>query len=141
MKGPTDPLRQMQRLSERLREAMAMHRLRPARPRAWQPPMDVQASDEAYVIRLDLPGAAREQIEASAEDGVLRVRGEVTMPARLADARRVRAERPMGRFARSLRLPSDADMSDASATLSDGVLTLRVGRRRQGGRIRIEIGQ
>ncbi|MGC9320233.1 MAG: Hsp20/alpha crystallin family protein [Armatimonadota bacterium] len=142
MRRPTQhPLREIQALTERLREAMALsRRRRPTRPSAWQPPMDLRASQDAYIVELDLPGARREDVAASAQDGILRVRGEVQLPHDLQDVRRVRGERPMGRFARSIRLPSDADTTDTTATLADGVLTIRVGRRRGAGRIDIEIG-
>lgn len=117
-----------------------MQRRRPSvRPVAWQPPMDLRASDEAYVVTLDLPGARREQIEACAEGGVLSVRGEVGMPEGLGEARRIRGERSLGRFVRSLRLPSDADLTDVDARLADGVLHIRIGRRPQGGRAEIRI--
>ena len=143
MRRPTDhPLNDMQRLMRRMREAMQLQRRRPVAPAtAWRPPMDLQATDDAYVVRLDLPGARREDVEAVAEDGVLHVHGETGMPGEMAQARRLRAERSLGRFARSVRLPSDAAMSEISATLADGVLTVRVARRPAGGRIQIAIGQ
>jgi HSP20 family protein len=140
VKRPTDPLTQMQALTERLREAMAVQRHRKAASaRTWQPPMDLRATDEEYVIVLDVPGAARESIQAVAEDGIVRVRGEVSLPEDLQDVRRLRGERTLGRFARSVRLPSDADTTNTRATLADGVLTVTVGRRAGSGRITIDI--
>ncbi len=143
MRRPTNhPFNEMRRLMRRMHEAMQLQRRRPMAPSvAWRPPMDLQASDDAYIVRLDLPGVRREDVEAVAEDGVLHVRGETGMPGEMAEARRLRGERSLGRFARSVRLPSDAVMSEISATLADGVLTVRVGRRQAGGRVRIEIGQ
>ena len=143
MRSPTDrPLDEMQTLMRRMREAMQLQRRRPVAPAAaWRPPMDLQATDDAYLVRIDLPGARREDVAAVAEDGVLHVRGETRMPEPMAQARRLRGERWLGRFARSVRLPSDADMSEISATLADGVLTVQVGRRPAGGRIQIAIGQ
>ena len=140
MKRPTDPLRQMQALNEKLREAMAVQRhRRAASARTWLPPMDLRATEDSYVIELDLPGASREAIEATAEEGIVRVRGEVTPPRDMQGLRRLRGERTLGQFSRSIRLPSDADTTNTSATLSDGVLTITVGRRAGGGRIMIDI--
>ena len=140
MRRSSDPVRQMQLLADRMREVMAIERRRrTARPPHWQPPIDLTATDEQYVITLDLPGASQDQIEATAEDGVVRIRGEVTLPEQFAEGRRVRDERTLGRFARSIRLPSDADTSSTSARLSDGVLTITVGRRTKTGRIAIDI--
>lgn len=140
MNRPTDPMRQMQALTERLREAMAVQRRRRAASvRTWQPPMDLRATEDSYEIALDVPGAKREAIEASAEDGIVRVRGEVNLPADLQDLRRLRGERTLGPFARSIRLPSDADTTNTRAKLADGVLTITVGRRTGSGRITIDI--
>ncbi len=140
MNRPTDPLRQMQVLRERLREAMAVERHRRAvAAQTWQPPTDLRVTDAAYEITLDLPGASRDAIELTADDGVLRVRGEVAPPADLGELRRLRSERMLGRFARAVRLPSDADITNTRATLADGVLTIIVGRRSGGGRITIDI--
>lgn len=140
MKRPTDALSQMQALSQRMREAMALQRRRrTARPSLWQPPMDLRATEQEYIITIDVPGVTRDGIEATAEDGLVRVRGSVELPEAIREARRVRSERKMGRFARSIRLPSDADTSNISATLAEGVLEVRVGRRRGSGRITIRI--
>ena len=140
MNRPTDPFRQMQMLTERVREAMAMQRRRRvARPAAWQPPMDLRATEQAYFVTFDVPGAPRETLQAEAEEGIVRVRGEVRPPADLGDARRVRIERAGGRFSRAVRLPSDADTTNTSARLHTGVLEIRVERRHGGGRIEKEI--
>ncbi len=140
MNRPTDPLTQMQALRERLREAMAVERhRRGVAARAWQPPMDLRATEDSYVIALDLPGAARESIDATAEDGILRVRGEVTLPEDLRELRRLRGERTLGQFARAIHLPSDADTTNTRATLADGVLTITAARRRATGRITIDV--
>ena len=67
MNRPTDPLRQMQVLRERLREAMAVERHRRAVvAQAWQPPMDLRVTEAEYEIALDLPGASRDAIELTA---------------------------------------------------------------------------
>ncbi len=141
MRRPSTALRQMQALTDRLSEAMAMQRRRGVtRASVWQPAMDLRAEEDAYVVEFDLPGVAREDIEAVAEGTLLRVRGVANGPRRIADARTIRSERSSGQFVRTVRLPSDADTTNTSATLADGVLRIRVPRRRGGGRINIQIG-
>ncbi|MGI5818379.1 MAG: Hsp20/alpha crystallin family protein [Armatimonadota bacterium] len=140
MNRPTDPLAQMQALTQRLREAMAVQRHRKAASaRTWQPPTDLRSTDDSYVIALDIPGADRDSIEATAEDGIVRVRGEVVYPSDLQHLRRLRGERTLGQFVRSIRLPSDADTANTRAALADGVLTITVARRGGSGRIKIDI--
>lgn len=127
-------------LTERMRDVMAMQRRRPPAGAApWRPPLDLRATDEAYAITLDVPGARADELEATADNGLVRVRGIVSGPGAADDGRCLRSERRLGRFARSIRLPSDADTSNTSARLAGGVLEIRVGRRQSTGRINIQI--
>jgi HSP20 family protein len=144
VRGRADnPLRRLGDLRDMVLETLATdRRRRPARAEAWQPPLDLAATEGEYVMLLDLPGVPREQIEATVHEGVLRVRGSSQPPEGLAGARAVRRERPLGQFVRSVHLPTDADLTSVSARLADGVLELRVARRRpESSRIEIEIGQ
>src|SRR5262249_5284074 len=46
-----------------------------ARATAWIPPMSVWESDKEILIRLDLPGVPRDQVQVTAQDNVLTVSG------------------------------------------------------------------
>ena len=100
----------------------------PEMERPWRPSFDVQETESAYVLRGDLPGMTQEDIEVRTEDGVLAVRGERSDGDSDKTAW-MRRERPNGKFARSYRLPEDADESDVSATYVNGVLEVRVPKR------------
>jgi len=135
-----DAFTRIRRLREALRQALEGEQRRPVRPQLWQPPMDLIATEDAYVLRLDLPGVSRGDVQASVEGEVVRVQGTRPRARGLEGAEEVRLERAAGAFGRSIRLPGDADSSAVSARLADGVLTIRVGRRqRASSRIRIEI--
>lgn len=138
-----NPFAQLSELRDAVLDSLAIERRRqPARAQAWQPPTDLAASDDEYIVLLDLPGVTREQIEATARDGLLRIRGVSAQPEEAADAQAVRSERPRGQFVRSVHLPTDADMSRISAKLAEGVLEVRVGRRRpESSRIEIAIAE
>lgn len=92
----------------------------------FSPPLDVRENNDAYIVQLDLPGVAQDNLNVTLQEGVLLVRGE--KPARSGDggsARKYRrVERPYGTFARSLRLPRNVDGSAVQANLRDGVLTV-----------------
>jgi len=137
------PFQQLGELRDAVLDTLALERRRqPARAQAWQPPADLAVSDDEYIVLLDLPGVRREQVEATADDGVVRIRGVSAQPEEAADAQPLRSERPTGQFVRSVRLPTDADMSRISAKLAEGVLEIRVGRRRpKSSQVSIEIGQ
>lgn len=140
MRQSNDAFTRMRRLREALLQTLHSQPRRLARAQAWQPALDLIASEDAYLVRLDVPGVKREQVQASLEDGVLRVRGAAERAPGLEGAQQLRLERVVGPFARSVRLPADADSAQVSARLESGVLTIRVGRRpRSSSRIDIEI--
>ncbi len=131
-------LAELQAQFDRLfREARAWH-ASPAASPGFAPPADISEDDDAYYVRLDIPGVALDQLRLVAEDGALIVRG--TRPAPGGEgAAVVRAERRHGPLARMLPLPADADFSQVTATLNQGVLQVRVARRRAVPGRRIEI--
>jgi HSP20 family protein len=89
----------------------------------WSPLADVSETDEAYIIRIDLPGVRKDQIDVQLQDRELAVTGEVdSQPA----GRRRRSTRRTGRFEYRTVLPGDVQADRVSAQLSDGVLTLTV---------------
>jgi HSP20 family protein len=98
----------------------------PALPtRPWTPAVDVAETADAYSFTLDLPGFTADQMEITAEAGVLRIAGERTAPES-SDTRWHVTERFRGRFERTFPLPQSADESGISATFAQGVLTVRV---------------
>jgi HSP20 family protein len=137
----TTDLRQLQQEFDRaFREARAWV-ASPAAGPSFEPPTDViraSQTDFAYLVRMDLPGVSREQVRIYAEEGALSISGTKELPVR-EGGKVLRAERSHGRFSRVVALPSDADFNTVSATLHDGVLTVRVDRRRPTSRGPIEI--
>lgn len=81
-----------------------------------------------FVMEFEVPGFAADQLEVTAQDGALIVKG--TMPARtLAEGTRTLfAERTGTSFQRNLRLPKTADVASISATHTNGVLTVKVAK-------------
>ena len=77
---------------------------------------------------IDVPGLHTDNLEIELENDTLTVRGERPFPYSHEDgggpARRI--ERGFGRFERSLRVPAGLDPDAIDASLSDGVLKLRI---------------
>jgi len=89
------------------------------------PAMDVTEREDEYVIRLDMPGVSREDIDVTLADGVLTVSGEIKRQhEEKAGDRVIREERCFGRVARSVRLGSHINEKQVSAHYKDGVLEL-----------------
>ncbi len=90
-----------------------------------------------YVIVLDLPGVERGKLDVGLDENRLTVRGERVQNE--ADAHARRAERPSGRFVRSFALPETVDRDNIDANYKDGVLRLRLPKRREEQPRRVEI--
>lgn len=97
---------------------------RTERALSWIPSVDVQETAERFVIRADLPGVPRENIEITAEGGVLEIRGSRKIERE--EGRFERAERLSGTFVRRFTLPEDIDASAIKARYADGVLEVEL---------------
>jgi len=125
--SPFSELAELQRRITRVFDDARAQRERLAERERLVPPVDVVLTSEGYEARVDLPGVKPEEIKVVVEEGYLVVRGTKQAPE--AEGRVARRERQFGEFARSVPLPSDADPSQASAKLENGVLTVKIGRR------------
>lgn len=94
------------------------------------PAADLAADKNGYLFRFDLPGIPKDAIQINVENDVLSVSGErKDVFADNSDDRTVyRRETATGGFERSFRLPDDADTQQVSATYTDGILEVRIGR-------------
>jgi HSP20 family protein len=110
-------------------------------PGAWRPPVDVWEEGDVYHVRVDLPGVASGDVSVEIEDGVLHVRGERRTAGSVPRGDFLRAERPNGRFALSMALPTSVDARGIEARQRDGVLevVLRTKRKDTTGRVRVEL--
>ncbi|MBN1562195.1 MAG: Hsp20/alpha crystallin family protein [Anaerolineae bacterium] len=90
---------------------------------AWLLPMDAYITDDAIVIRADVPGIAAEDLDITIEGDALTIRGEIQ---RDSDEHRkyVLLERPTGRFERTLTINTPINHDVVEAAFKDGVLTL-----------------
>lgn len=102
-----------------------------ARPADFAPPVDVYEDANSLVLRAELPGVKREDIEVSIDSNVLTLKGERKL-AQEEDGRRYhRVERTYGSFVRQFQLPSNLDPGTIDANLSDGVLTVNLQKREE----------
>jgi len=110
-----------------------------ARVVPFTPATDVAETSEEIVVRMDLPGLSRDDIQVDVNEGVLTVSGERKREERTERDGFIRVERAMGRFRRSLQLPAGTDPEQIKAQFRDGVLELRVPKPSEARAHRIEI--
>ena len=91
----------------------------------WVPAVDIYENDKhEIVIRAEMPGMKREDIELRVENNTLTLRGERKREAEVRDEQYHRVERAYGAFVRSFSLPSTVDAGHVSAEYKDGVLSV-----------------
>jgi len=93
----------------------------------WQPPVDIfETEDKEVVLKAELPGLAREDIDLIVENNTLTVRAERRRDDGVAAERYHRTERIFGTCSRSFTLPNTVDASRVKAEYRDGVLSIRL---------------
>lgn len=99
---------------------------RPASAGTWAPPVDVFDTNEAIVLKVELPGLTPDDVEVEVDDNVLTVRGERRFTEDVEEGRYHRIERTYGQFSRSVSLPAGVKPDGITAAFTDGVLEVRV---------------
>ena len=94
--------------------------------RRWVPAMDLVETDDQLVLRADLPGIDRGDINIEVKDNVLTVSGERKAEHERKGEGYHRIERSFGRFSRSLGLPRGMDADGVTASFEAGVLEVRL---------------
>jgi HSP20 family protein len=107
----------------------------------WSPQTEVFERNNKLVIRADLPGLSKDDINIDVQDGQITIRGERKSEHEDKDKGYFRSERSYGAFYRSIPLPQGANIDQANANFQDGVLeiTMPVPEKKSSGR-RLEIG-
>jgi HSP20 family protein len=129
-----DPFRSFQREMDRLFDdfshSFGMPSLRETfgDDRFLMPRLDVDETDKAYEISVELPGIDEKDLEVTVADGVLTIRGEKKAESENKDKGHLHVERSFGAFQRTLSLPADADAEKIDAAFKNGVLKLTIGK-------------
>lgn len=105
------------------RERAAHEHTRPGR--VYRPQVDIVETDSDLWVRADLPGVDEKAVHVALEDGVLAIRGEVSLTPyeKLVP---VYTEFEVGNFEQSFRLSNRIDGARIQARLRDGVLELQL---------------
>jgi HSP20 family protein len=95
--------------------------------RRWTPAVDIYETDtHDLVLKAELPGLDRDEIDVTVEDGVLVLKGSKKLESDVKEEHYRRIERSYGTFHRSFTLPNTVDASKVSADYRNGVLTVKL---------------
>jgi HSP20 family protein len=109
--------------------------------RRWIPAMDLVETEDALVLRADLPGMSEDDVDIEIKDNVLTVSGERKADHEEKGEGFHRVERAFGSFSRSLTLPRGIDPDRVEANFEDGVLEVRVPKPADAQPTRVQIGK
>ena len=98
---------------------------------SWIPHVDIHEEAERFVVVADLPGVDKNDIEITAEKGVLTVKGERRSEKKSSKDSYESVERATGTFLRRFTLPESADAEQIKATHVNGVLEVSIPKRPQ----------
>ena len=94
---------------------------------SWIPRVDIYEEAERFVVLADVPGVEAKDIDITAENGVLTIRGErrleKTEPGKNGYER---IERTTGSFLRRFTLPESANTETIKAKQTNGVLEVSI---------------
>jgi HSP20 family protein len=108
----------------------------------WLPQVEAFEREGKLIVRADLPGLTKDDINVEITDEAIKIRGERRQETEENEEGYYRSERSYGSFYREIPLPSGARREEANASFRNGVLEITMpAPARQSSSRRIEIGQ
>ncbi len=94
--------------------------------RVFSPSIDVEQTEDAFLVTVDVPGVSETNINVEVENNVLHIRGETNRETEGSESKGqvVRKERFEGRFERAIPLPSEVDTAKMTTEYENGILTI-----------------
>jgi len=90
----------------------------------FAPAVDIAEQENEYVVKVELPGVAKEDVKISVESNILTIKGEKKQEKEEKNKNFHRVERSYGSFQRSFTLPSTVKNDKIDALFNSGILTI-----------------
>lgn len=100
-------------------------------PSMAMPAIDVFEKDNNVMLKAELPGLNKDDIEITATDESITLRGEFKQEQEVTEQGYIRRERRVGRFFRTIPMPAAIQPDQVKATFKDGVLEITAPRSAQ----------
>lgn len=91
-----------------------------------EPAVDVYYDKEELVIKAELPGMDKEDVEVNLADHLLTLKGNKKREERVAEDEYVCSERAFGSFSRTVALPAEVQGEKVKASFKNGVVEIRL---------------
>jgi len=93
-------------------------------PGLWAPEIEMFEQDGELIVRADLPGLTRDDVNVEIDNDAITIEGERRSEEKENREGFYRTERSYGKFYRRLPLPEGVEAENANATFRDGVLEI-----------------
>ncbi len=107
---------------------------------ALVPAIDIYETDKEVVVKVEIPGVKKEDLEVSVKDNVLYIKGEKKEEREENTEAIHKVERIYGKFERSITLPQNVKTQEAKAEYKDGILEIRFPKKEESQSTKINIG-
>ena len=98
---------------------------------AWAPPVDIYETENALVVKADLPEVNPQDLDIRVENNILTIRGERKFEKKVNEENYLRMERAYGSFSRSFSLANSVNSEEIKAEYQNGALTLHIPKREE----------
>lgn len=88
-------------------------------------PVDVYETEDEVVVKAEVPGIKKEDLEINLQDNILTIRGQTTQEEEVREEGYYRKELRTGSFYRAIQLPSEVKQDAITATCDNGVCTVK----------------
>ncbi|HBG61330.1 MAG: hypothetical protein A2Y03_03500 [Omnitrophica WOR_2 bacterium GWF2_38_59] len=97
----------------------------------WAPAVDIYDSKDNILIKADLPGLTKDEVEVTIQNNNLILKGEKKKEKEIKEENYYRAERFYGSFYRTIPLSTAVETDKVDASYKDGVLTLKIPKKEE----------
>lgn len=132
---PFTDLTRWERDMERMFDDFWGRRMRPWWPERWSmpavleispPAVDLYEEKDDIVVKAELPGMDKDNIEVNLTDHTLTIKGEKKKEEEIKEENYYKSERSYGSFIRTVELPRDVHADKVKASFKNGILEVRL---------------
>lgn len=129
--GLWDPFRELQEMADRVNRLLNIEDKRDEDQQTltafdWAPAVNISETDNAYLVKADLPDVKKEDVKVTHDNGVLTIEGERRQERREENEKVHRVESSYGRFLRRFTIPENVEDAKIEASFKDGALNVRI---------------
>lgn len=92
----------------------------------WTPSLDFSETDKEYMVKLEAPDVPKENLDVSLDGNVLTLSGRREARKEKESEKYIWREREVGRFVRTIRMPTAVEGEKIEASAHDGVLVVKL---------------